>query len=223
MKKVLVVAAVMSLASVASADLMLEMTENAPPLAGLRSFTLTFKGVTAGDKFSAFDGNLTGPMSQNWYWWKAPDWVTTVWVGDFVLPGEAASAAVDTHLLFDPHDANHVLIASEPTEYVDTTGWGLGVAPPTPDVNDYQRGLGTYMATTATSNMAFAVPALYQVTVQPFAQVVVPDGEIVLLNATVVANNGYGLVLVDYPIPEPATLGLLALGAAGALIRRRRR
>ena len=215
MKKVLLVAAVMSLASVASADLMLEITRNADPQVGLESYTLTFKGVTSGDSLSAFDGNFQGPMSQTWYYWK--EWLPSVWIGDFLLPAEAASAAVDTHLLLDPHDAAHVLVASEPTEDFDD----LAIIETT--VDGYDRALGTYMATTATSNMAFAIPVAYQVTVQPFAQIVIPAGETVLLNATAVSNNGYGLMLVDVPIPEPATLGLLALGAAGALIRRRRR
>ena len=215
MKKVLVVAAVMSLASVASADLMLEITKNPDPQVGLESYTLTFKGATAGDRFSAFDGAFTGSMSQTWFSYKG--WDTTAWIGDFWLPTEAATAAVDSHLLFDPHDAAHVLVASEPAEDFDD----LNIIEQTVDL--YDRALGTYMATTATSNMAFAVPVLHQQTLQPFAQIVIPVGETVLLNATVVGNNGQALFLVDHPIPEPATLGLLALGAVGALIRRRRR
>ena len=50
----------------------------------------------------------------------------------------------------------------------------------------------------------------------------IPTGETVNLTATAVGYNGQGLLL-DVDIPEPATLGLLALGAVGALIRRRRR
>ena len=214
MKKLLVVAAVMSLASVASADLMLEITDNGSPQAGLNSYTLTFKAATPGDKFSAFDGRFTGVMSQTWYNFKG--WLTTVWVGDFSLPGEAATAAVDSHLLIDPNDPSHVLIASGANEDFDDAA----IIETT--VDGYDRALGTYLSTTATSNMAFAVPVAYQKTIQPFAQIVIPDGEIVHLTATAVAYNGQGLVL-DLDIPEPATLGLLAFGAAGALIRRRRR
>jgi hypothetical protein len=198
---------------------MLEITDNGSPMAGLNSYTLTFKGTTPGDKFSAFDGAFTGVLSQMWYYYK--QWYSTVWVGDFVLPLEASSAALDSHLLLDPHDPSHVLVASGANEDLDSTGWTPGVTPP-PDANLYQRGLGTYISTTATSNMAFAVPVAFQKTIQPFAQIVIPDGETVHLTGTAVGFNAQGLLL-DLDIPEPATLGLLAFGAAGALIRRRRR
>ena len=211
---------VMALVSAVSADMVVDVSQNPDPQVGLESYTVRFVGSTAGDRFSAFDGRFEGPMSQTWYAFKG--WMTTVWVGDFALPTEAASAAVDSHMLIDPHDAAHVLVASEPNEDLDTTGWVPGVTP-TPDVNGYQRGLGTYMSTTATSNMAFAIPGAYQTINQVLAQIVIPAGETVYLNCTAVGYNGQGLVLVDYPIPEPASMALLALGAAGVILRRRRR
>ena len=214
MKKVLVALAVMSLASVASANLELVITANPDPGAGLESYNLTFKGVTAGDAFSAFDGRLEGKLSQCWYLNKGV-YDSTPWSDYFSLPAEATAYARDTHLLFDPHDAAHVLIASDPEEDMDT-GSIVEV------VNGYDRALGTYMATTATSNMAFAVPVAHQTLNQPFAQVVFPAGEVVTLTGTGVGNNQQALYLNNVVIPEPATLGLLAVGAVGALIRRRR-
>ena len=48
MRHALAVLVVLAAASAAPADLVLEVTENAPPAAGLESYTLTFKGVTPG-------------------------------------------------------------------------------------------------------------------------------------------------------------------------------
>ena len=206
---------VMALVSAVSADMLIEVSQNPDPQAGLKSYTVRFVGTTPGDRFSAFDGRFEGPMSQTWFAFKG--WMTTVWVGDFALPAEAASAAVDSHMLIDPHDASHVLVASEPREDFDE----FNIIETT--VDGYDRALGTYMATTATSNMAFAIPGTYQKINQIFAQIVIPAGETVYLNCTAVGYNGQGLVLVDYPIPEPATLAMLALGAAGVIVRRRRR
>ena len=211
MKKVLIAVAVMSLASVATADLMLGVTRNPDPQAGLESYTLTFTGVTPGDKFSAFDGSLRGPMSQTWYFTKGA-WDSTVWVGDF-FPGEEPDATLDSHLLVD--NVN-VIIAVGADEAADTTT-PLGTTPA-----GYTRLLGTYMANSVNTNMAFAVPVAFQLTVQPFAQLVIPAGQKVHVLGTGVGFNAQGLP-IDIMVPEPATLGLLAFGAVGALIRRRRR
>ena len=98
----------------------------------------------------------------------------------------------------------------------------VAVPPQTPD--GYDMGLGTYMSTTATSNMAFAIPSAFQTLNTDLFQVVIPAGSTALLNGTAVANNGSSIVHVNTPIPvpEPATMGLLVIGGIGALIRRRR-
>ena len=215
MKALFAACTALVMVSAASADMAVEITPNPDPQPGLKSYTVTFTGDDADDALSAFDGRFDGPMSQTWFWFKA--WMTTVWIGDFVLPGEAASEAVDSHMLIDPHDASHVLIASEVDEDFDSGN----IIETT--VDGYDRALGTYLATTATSNMAFAIPSAYQTINQVFAQIVIPDGETVLLNCTAVGYNGQGLVLVDYAIPEPVSMALLALGAAGVILRRKRK
>ena len=57
MKKLLLVAAVVSLASVASADMLPVVTSNTGPNtpAGYESYIVSFVGQTAGEELSAFD------------------------------------------------------------------------------------------------------------------------------------------------------------------------
>ena len=155
-------------------------------------------------------------MSQCWYRFKG--WLTTPWVSGtdgFLLPGDAAAAALDSHLLIDPHHPSYLLIASRVREDFDELN-----AVPAP--NGYDRSLGTYLATSATSNMAFAIPVSFQQLVQPFAQIVIPDGEKVSLIGTAVGFNGQGLLL-DVDIPEPSFALLAAVGLPCLLRRSRRR
>ena len=66
MKRALVSLVVLAVASVASADLIWEVTTNASPGAGLASYTVWFKGVTPGDALAAFVGRIDGPLHQAW-------------------------------------------------------------------------------------------------------------------------------------------------------------
>ena len=204
----------MALVSAVSADIQVQLSQNPDPQAGLKSYIVRFVGSTPGDRFSAFDGRFDGPMSQTWYFFKG--WMTTVWVGDFALPAEAASAAVDSHMLIDPHDASHVLVASEPSEDFDE----LNIIETT--VDGYDRALGTYLATSANTTMAFGIPGTYQTTNTPFAQIVIPVGEEVWLTGVAVSHDSARLVLNEL-IPGPASLALLGLGGLGMALRKRRK
>ena len=214
MKALLAVSVALMMVSAASADMAVEVTQNPDPQPGLKSYTVTFTGDDADDALSAFDGRFDGPMSQTWFWFKA--WMTTVWIGDFVLPGEAASEAVDSHMLIDPHDASHVLIASEVDEDFDSGN----IIETT--VDGYDRALGTYLATSANTTMAFGIPGTYQTSNTPFAQIVIPVGEEVWLTGVAVSHDSTRLVLNEL-IPEPASLALLGLSGLGMVLRRRRK
>jgi hypothetical protein len=214
MKKLLLVAAVLSLGSVVSADMQVVITENTGPLtpAGYESFVISYVGADASEALSAFDGTINGTLLQAWWVGKNID--KTTYEGYFWVT-EPASIAADSHLLVDVSDPAQVLEASKIDE--DAV---LGTAL-TPDL--YTVGLGTYMATTAISNMAFAIPVAFQTATTELFQVVTPVGQVAVLNGTAVSFNGGSVVHVNTPIPEPATMGLLVIGGIGALIRRRRR
>ena len=216
MKKLLVVAALLCVASVASADLqwgVTEVTGANHTSRGLRAFAVTLTGQVAGaDEFAAVDGNLSGPLSQCWA------------NGSFATPGlnmpwaffpNATALDVDTHLEFDLAGAG-VIIAQLPTEDNDLPAGKLE------DIGSYQRGTGQNMNAAGGVNFAFAVPAAAQALVTPFAHVVVPNSSDARLTGIAVAKDGTGVPIDHLFIPEPATLGLLAIGGIGALIRRRR-
>ena len=225
MKKLVIVVGVLALASVASADLVCEVLTNPSPGAGLSSYTIYFKGATPGEYLSAFDGRFDGPMNQGWFYWKSA-WLTTAWIGDFAT-GESASWDCDTHVLVgrpaggsgDQADYG-VLIAQGANEDLNTTGWTPSVTP-TPDGNGYQFGLGSYLANTLHTNMAFAIASAQQTENVAFAQIVTQGGTVVLTGKAVANNSSY--IDLNMVIPEPATLALLAMGAAAVVARKRRR
>ena len=224
MKKLVIVAGVLALASAASADLICEVVQNASPGAGLESYTVYFKGTTPGEYLSAVDISFNGPLYQGWWYGKA--WNPTPWIGCF-FTGESASWDKDSHLLLGepPHAASPpgdpqtygVLVAVGAVEDLDT---GNVTSPP--DANGYQFGLGTYLANASDSNMAFAIGSAWQTENVAFAQIVLESGTEALLTGKAVANNG-SYIDLDVIIPEPAALALLAMGAAGIVMKRKKR
>ncbi len=239
MKKLLVFVAVLSLASVASADLVWNIVEVTAPehlSRGLRAFDVSTIGTVAtipeqgqnpevlGDEFAATDGNFTGNLHQAW-----AGGGTFASVGLGILPWavwiSAEAFSVDTHFEFDFTSAS-TLSAGQPSE--DFTAFS-----PLQTVDAYTLGMGTEIRhyplvpdgdpPLPPVNFSFAVARALQVLVTPYAHVVVPADGNAHLSAVAVASNGATSPIEHDFIPEPATLGLLAFGGIGALIRRRRR
>lgn len=218
MKKLLAVVVLLCVASVASADLQMVVTETTDAdhtAAGLRAFKVSFVGTTASkDEFNAIDGNLSGDLSQCWFGGAT----STPGLGSpWTLIASPAAEKLDTHMLVDLAGAD-VLLAKKPTEDSDLPGGVIET------IDGYQRGMGTKMTgPDGTENFSYAIQASAQALSTDVLQVVVPATGNAHLSATVVAQDSTP-VLVEYDfIPEPATLGLLAVGGIGALIRRRRR
>jgi len=221
MKKLVIVVGVLALASAASADMICDVVENASPGAGLRSFTVYFKGTTPGEYLSAVDISFDGPMNQGWYYYKT--WNATPWRGSF-YPGEQADWAKDSHILVGqpPHSGAPpgdpatygVLVAASAGEDCDTSGMSM--------TGNYEFALGTYLASPAgTGSMAFAIGSGWQAASTALAQIVTQGGT-VMLTGKAVANNG-SYIDLNVPIPEPAALALLAMGAAGIIMKRKKR
>ncbi len=244
MKKLLVFVAVLSLASVASADLVwniVEVTAAEHTSRGLRAFDVSTIGTVAtipeqgqnaeilGDEFAATDGYFTGNLHQAWAFGALPSvgLGLSPW-GVFISP-EALS--VDTHFEFDISSAA-TLSAAQPSEDFTAFSPAQTIASVDDEGNvngSYTLGMGTeikhypLVPPPASANFAFAVPIALQQLVTPYAHVVVPADGNAHLSAIAVSSNGATVPIEHDFIPEPATLGLLAFGGIGALIRRRRR
>jgi len=218
MKKLLAVAVLLCVASVASADLQWVITEVVDTdlsSRNLRGFNVSLVGTVADkDELAAVDGVLTGSLSQCWFSGATatPD-IGSPWT---LLPSPTAMM-VDTHVLADLAGTD-VIVAKKPTEDSDLPGGNLEL------IGSYQRGVGTKVTgPNGTENFAYAIPSGSQSLSTQLLHVVIPDGTTARLVATAVAQDGTGYAIdTPIPVPEPATLGLLAIGGIGALIRRRR-
>jgi hypothetical protein len=209
MKKVLATLVVLSVGSVASADLSVDIVYDGSPATGLHAWTVYFRGTdTAKDPLSAWDGAFTGDLHQVWIDFYGT-WMDSIW------PADPASKPEDSHLLVAEADAV-VPPGQGPTEDFDQSkkvDKGMGMF----------WSEGTYFANTATTNFALGIAGTAQQLDLPFMQVVIKGMGLVNMKGLAVSNEGKGYNIdEDIQIPEPATLGLLAVGAAGALIRRRR-
>ena len=207
MKKVLAALVVCSVASVGLADLTVQVVKNASPGTGLDSYSIWFKGDTPGDALAGFVGSITGTLHQGWYWVSPPGfWFKTPY------NNTGTENAKDTRLMF-PEDWNTTVSGWKPIE---------DNASPVLATDGVYYGWGTYLAGGVGTDMVVALVPAYQTTDLEFARVVVPtDSQFTLTGEAGAANEKQKLVL-DITVPEPATMGLLALGAAAALIRRRR-
>ncbi|KKN82119.1 hypothetical protein LCGC14_0312310 [marine sediment metagenome] len=151
---------------------------------------------------SSFDGQtpefgytgITGKLHQQYATGLVPSTPTT----DSTL----LATAIDTHFLLVIAD---LLIATAPNEDVTMASAEVGA------------GFDTDFGTTLTG--VFAVDA---VPTWILANIVTQVGEEVTLDFYISGTGGGEVISTTFFIPEPATMGLLAVGTLGALIRRRK-
>jgi len=205
MRKVLVALVVCSLASVATAAMTVEVVENASPGAGLKSYTIWFKGDTADDALAGFSGRIAGSLHQVWGF-AFGSWGPTPY-GDSVPADDK-----DTRLLLNQGALTSVAGFFPSEDATNMQDQGMGI----------YYGDGSYLAATATTDMLFAITTAFQQTNTEFARVVIPVGQAATLTGTAAAADEIQKLDLNVNIPEPATLTLLAFGLGAALIRRRR-
>ena len=214
MRMALISLVLLTVASVAPAAMYCEVTENASPGAGLKSYTVWFKGTVAGDELAAFDGRIDGPLNQVWGYFMA--YSPTVYnpsASDVWHTADTSHVDQDSRMLLASGDLTTVLTApnEDASGLATKAGW-----------SNHEEGTGTYLADTPTTNMIFGILPTSRSLNLAFAQVVLAGTAEARLVAEAAPDTGPKLVL-DVIIPEPATLGLLLVGAGAALIRRRRR
>ena len=243
MRTSLALLCVLAAASVAAADPVTLVAVNDGTPTGYTGLTRYLIYVDAAEGYASkgLDGRFDGPMHQcalvgtfpppN-FLTGTPD-LTYGSIIDYYLP--AGAGAADSHLFSkknengpNPEDAVYAGYAIEDISYTDLAhapaeGIGLWLAgdnPPTPTDPGNPAVDGKFAIAWPNTNTNHLL----------VAQIVIPDGEQVVytgdLAYQLVGAGGEvknlqlsGVTLV---IPEPATLGLLAVGGLGALIRKRR-
>ncbi len=175
---------------------------------------------------AALNGGFTGPMSQVWIpgqYGPPPTKTPTLnTMGNLAQaaqydPRVPYGAAMDSHI--------NVFVETDP-DAAKTNETGLAVPPPAEDKvpgGTGGHGIGTSLAG---FEIAWLIPQANLLV----AQIVVPDGGQVVFagDGGFKYMAGSNAVYTQNPvsavigIPEPATLGLLAIGGIAALIRRRR-
>ena len=129
--------------------------------------------------------------------------------GSPTMDSPAFATAIDTHFLVVTGD---LLIVEAPSE--DTTMPSAEASDADPSFLPFAE---THFGTELTGTFAVdAVPTL------DLAQIVVPFGETVTLNLFMSGTSGGEVISTSFLVPEPATMGLLAVGGLGVLIRRRK-
>lgn len=214
MRITLAMFAVLSLCTVASADIWLEVDAGAPVagLPGYTAFTLSAK-ADAGDYVNAFQGRFDGPMWQVWLGATLP-------TPDLRYGPDATG--MDSRVLFSPFG---ILAAVGPWEGAhDNSG-----PPPSSGLGDRLAGAdydqyGQVIPGTEDKEMGFgwANPTYDSIDI---ARLVVPNTQAVIYEGYIEGSVAGGHVYRGADalvIPEPATMLILA-GGAVALIRRRRR
>jgi len=186
-----ILATICCLAGLCRADLVVVVDPPVPLGQGLSSYTVRLVADVEEDQASSFDGAFTGPMNQVWVGGAA---TPTLTVASALSPDEAAR---DSHLLLFDAELSTVF-------------------PPSED----GPGTGSYLGGPGGGHMAIGINAPAQSLDLAFAQIVVPDGQMVVLEGDFGLNDtGRGVHLVAV-VPEPATLVLLAAGACLAFRRR---
>ena len=203
MRKALVGLVVCSIASVSMGAMTMDVTKNTSPGAGLDSYTISFNGTTSGDELAAFAGSIKGSLHQVWGY-SFGTWLKSIY-GDALI-----ADARDTRILLT--DAKIVSVLDPDEDNPATVDEGAGVF----------SGFGTYYANTPTTDMIFILLTADRSLNLDLFRVVVPTGGQFTITGVAGAADEIQELEIEETIPEPATLGLLVIGAAGALIRRRR-
>ena len=176
---------------------------------GLKAFTIKIVNTTGdaaydagsfGGSFFGYTG-ITGKLHQHYSALLQPQTATT--------DSAAYASAIDTHFLFSTTDLSLTVVA--PSEDASLASAEPSDAPPPLDAyanTDY----GTFLTGT------FAVVAA---PVLELAYVVVPESHALITLDFFISGAAGGEHIEAVNVPEPATLGLLGLGAL-ALLRRRK-
>ena len=188
----------------------------------LLGFELYLVNTTGDSGFdaSAFDGEefgytgFTGVMHQHYSTQLQPTTPNT--------DSAQFATSIDTHFAFATGD---MLIVSSPTEDVASAGTSdeASDAPPPFDTwgsTDFGNSLTGIFAVDAASTLTLAYFVVADPG-EPLQQVAFGTG---LVNANFFMSGTSGGEILEFGIgvPEPATMGLLAIGGLGALIRRRK-
>ena len=208
-------ACVLAVASLAAADPIgsLVMENAGSPAPGLTRYLIYLK-VEDGYYAQGFDGRLDGAMYQSWVP-IGPGMETPTLDNVDLLAMMGGDPNKDTHIMW--HNAD-LLIPSGLDPHENNSG-----AP--------SEGVGSWFGNAESSDkiMAMVVTGANLTNNLLFMQVVIPEGETVRMEGNIgykwgsEGNWQYGENPVSLLIPEPTTLGLLALTAVGLVARRRRR
>ena len=211
MKTSLALALVVVMAMAGSASAALQVVVEGPvdlDSGALLQFKI-YAAIQPGDSMdewaSSIDGRFDGPMHQIW----AGGFYPTPMM-DSATYLDANQQARDTHMLFFSSIVGAVRLP----------------------VEDNVAGVGSYVSGGfdqggAPLNFAIGILGDYQVANFAIAQIVLPvtakGVEPVTVTLKIAKRGGQDSIETVFDIPEPMTLGLLAVGAVGLVIRRRRR
>ena len=211
MKKVVLTLALLSMASLASADPIVHLKvvpQGSPPeYPNLQRYYL-YLVAQPGYTVLAYEGRFDGSMWQEWLFpgtGETAD-LTLIPTLDALRPGASER---DTHLM---GDFNTLLYAQPPHEQEPA---------PSPS------GVGQWFGNSEIGVMAMGFDPSVQGESVLLAQIVIPFGGEVLVTGTACYKPTGTSQYITEPldellIPEPTSLSLLALGTVLALVRRRR-
>lgn len=224
--KVLAGAAALALGSVAQGAVTLEFQEmfgGSPPpdqygfgpLPGYKAYVLT--AVSTQGKITAVDFasgayGITGELHQDWVPGSKSNTATPF------HPQTYEYDSYDTHFIFNDAGATANVTVVAGTAFEDNSGTGSPVSGSNSITNGVYYGLGTQIEASFGINGNIGGN---QKEVTPIAYLVVaPSSAPLTVFGKIATENG--AVEITAVVPEPATAGLLALGAVGLLARRRR-